>query len=234
MNACMHTYICIHTYTYIHTYTHTYEHTYIHTYIHTYTYVHALVVAPMIRIPVAYSPKDFCCPGILCFLRRWFKGNDSRILVRWLDYTYTRVLADFEDDHENYVVAIQRGLKAINKFISGLFRQSLWIEPGDAWVLATHGMKFMDAYNMVANYALKTLQLPRFKVPPKLHMFAHLVHDLYAAHRTIRACMNVVASSCQMDEDYVGRVAFQSRQVSIRSVHERKIQRYLVNLCLRW
>ena len=76
--------------------------------------------------------------------------------------------------------------------------------------------------------------LPRFKTVLKVHMLAHFVHDLYEASYRQQPLLNFLTLSCQLDEDFIGRVAFQSGQVSVRSVHYRTLQRFLVNLAIRW
>ena len=151
-----------------------------------------------------------------------------------MQYKYGRILAEEMQEHERYFEAIYNAASGINAFLSGLFRQPLWVEPEAADGLAKHGMKFMESFCFAAHYALNVLQTPRFKIPPKLHMLAHFCHKLYSASQARLPLLNFLSSSCQMDEDFIGKIAFQSRQVSIRTVHRRSIQRYLVNLAIRW
>ena len=167
-------------------------------------------------------------------LRRWFKGADTTVLARYLQNKYNRVLADFCGPHEHHLVTIYEGMCECNAFLSGLYHQPLWILPSDAWVLATHAIKFLESHNKAASYALHTLALPRFKTVPKVHMLAHFVHDLYEASYRQQPLLNFLSYSCQLDEDFIGRIAFQSRQVSVRTVHYRTLQRFLVNLAIRW
>ena len=95
-------------------------------------------------------------------------------------------------------------------------------------------MKFMDAHDRVAHYAMYTVTKPRFKMPPKIHMFAHVIHDVCCMHRNQTPSLNILVGSCQMDEDLIGKVSCQSRQVSIGTVSQRTIQRHRLNLALKW
>ena len=77
----------------------------------------------------------------------------------------------------------------------------------------------MKAFNHAAAEAVN-LGVSRFKIMPKFHFFAHLVHYMRKACSKGDPSLNVLAYSCQLDEDFIGRISGQSRQVSIRAVHE--------------
>ena len=117
--------------------------------------------------------------------------------------------------------------------MSSIYHQPLWLQPTDAARIAQQGMLFMRAFNCAASRALEK-SVPRFKVMPKFHFFAHIVHSMRRAARMDQVSLNALAYACQLDEDFVGRVSGQSRNVSIRNVHERTLQRYCLNLALRW
>ncbi|CAE6949221.1 unnamed protein product [Symbiodinium sp. CCMP2456] len=169
----------------------------------------------------------------LNMVRRWFKGNDTTIIAKYLEVKYKQLLADCDSAIEGVLSAIYGGLVAINIFMRKVYAVPLWVSPADASELASQGLLFMRAFNAAAHSALGAGK-PRFKYMPKFHLFAHLIHYLRrSAERRIYS-LNIISFSCQLDEDFIGRVAAQSRNVSIRTVHDRTVQRYLLNLALRW
>ena len=165
--------------------------------------------------------------------RRWFKGNDTTIIVKFLEAKYKQALADCLPEIEDVLATIYDGLVAINKFMKSVYAQPLWVQPEVAGDMYTQGMTFMRAFNSAAATALAR-RLPRFKYMPKFHLMAHIFHSMKHAWEKGVVSMNVLSHSCQMDEDFIGRVAGQSRFVSIRTVHDRTVQRYLLNLAVRW
>lgn len=165
--------------------------------------------------------------------RRWFKGADTPLLAKFLQYRYSRVLADCDEADEAVFRTIYDGLKHINGFMRAIYEQPLWVEPTDVENIAQMGLGFMRALNQAARHALE-LQRPRFKIQPKFHLFAHLVHSMSLASQSGATSLNILAHSCQMDEDFIGKISSQSRHVSIRTVHCRTIQRYCLNLALKW
>ncbi|CAE7252654.1 unnamed protein product [Symbiodinium sp. CCMP2456] len=164
---------------------------------------------------------------------RWFKGNDTTILVKFLEWKYKQVLADCDSELESVLTVIYNGLVAINNFMRSVYAQPLWVRPEVCGQMARQGMIFMKSFNSAAARALGLGQ-PRFKYMPKFHLMAHIFHSLQKNASEGVLGLNVLAFSCQMDEDFIGRVAGQSRNVSIRTVHDRTVQRYLLNLAMRW
>ncbi|CAE7945444.1 unnamed protein product [Symbiodinium sp. KB8] len=129
--------------------------------------------------------------------------------------------------------AIYDGLVAINTFMRKVYALPLWVKPADALELASQGLLFMRQFNAAARLCLAAGK-PRFKFMPKFHLWSHLVHYLRRSAESHIDSLNIIAFSCQLDEDFIGRIAAQSRNVSIRTVHQRTVQRYLMNFALRW
>ena len=134
---------------------------------------------------------------------------------------------------EGTLSGIYAGMLAVNRFMRRVYSLPLWLKPQDAAELASNGLLFLRAHNAAARSSLAAGR-PRFKVMPKYHLFCHLIYYLQRSSERNVDCLNILCFSCQLDEDFIGRVASQSRNVSIRTVHERTIQRYLLNLALRW
>ena len=72
------------------------------------------------------------------------------------------------------------------------------------------------------------------EIQPKLHFFGEILHPLEVQQRENRPSINPLAWGTQADEDFVGTISSFSRMVSVRTVHERTIQRYQVGLAMRW
>lgn len=154
-------------------------------------------------------------------------------MAKFLEVKFRQVLADCDPGIEDVLSTIHDGLVAINIFMRKVYALPLWVKPADASELASQGLLFMRAFNAAAHSCLGAGK-PRFKFMPKFHLFSHLVHYIRRSAVKNIFSLNIIAFSCQLDEDFIGRVAAQSRNVSIRTVHERTVQRYLLNLALRW
>ena len=73
---------------------------------------------------------------------------------------------------------------------------------------------------------------PYFAIRPKLHMLhGSSIWLQIKAQRSI-FCFNVLVESCSLDEDFVGRLAFLSRNVSPRLISQGSIERFLAQFNL--
>ncbi|CAE7648330.1 unnamed protein product, partial [Symbiodinium sp. KB8] len=81
---------------------------------------------------------------------RWFKGADTPLLAKFLQYRYCRALADCDEADEPVFRTIHAGLKHINGFMRAIYEQPLWVEPNDAANIAQMGLGFMRALNLAA------------------------------------------------------------------------------------
>ena len=78
-----------------------------------------------------YSSGWFRSCTVFCFeSRRWFKGADTPLLAKFLEYKYERVLADCDEaDEPVFRCYPMMGLKDINNFMRSIYSQPLWIQP---------------------------------------------------------------------------------------------------------
>ena len=102
-----------------------------------------------------------------------------------------------------------------------------------AMAVADHGFLFLQAFNKLAGLALAR-NFPRYQVIPKAHMWAHVVHSLRLQATTGQLVLNPLSFSCQVDEDFVGRVCALSRICHPATVHFRTLQKYKVCMAIRW
>lgn len=69
---------------------------------------------------------------------------------------------------------------------------------------------------------------------PKLHSMHHMMVRLRDDATSLGYSQNCLATSCQLDEDLIGKVSRLSRRVSIRATAERTLGRYLVAAHSAW
>lgn len=92
-----------------------------------------------------------------------------------------------------------------------------------------------DLYVYVRAYMFEAFAASRegssyFPLHPKLHALHEIGHELLRQSKVASFCLNPVAHVCSMDEDFIGRTATLSRQVSPRLVSRRTLERYLCHL----
>ncbi|CAJ1340732.1 unnamed protein product [Effrenium voratum] len=162
----------------------------------------------------------------------WFKGADTTVLTSFLQWRCERALADYDDEHEDYLQWITDALQEGNLFMAELYWQPFWLKPSDAARIAAHGKKLLFLYSRCASYAFAR-KWTRYKINPKFHMLAHLIHSLQRGGVGDHETVNPIAHSV-MDEDFVGKVSTLTRSVSPRLIESRTLQRYLVCVATRW
>ena len=64
---------------------------------------------------------------------------------------------------------------------------------------------------------------------PKLHFIHHESLKLIRCPENARWCINPMATSDQMQEDFVGKPSRLSRRVSVQQIHLRVVQRCLIS-----
>ena len=168
-------------------------------------------------------------------MRSWFKGADTRAVMRFIEWTFGRSLADLPDGDENerYMNKILETARHGNECLRQLYACALWLPPDKAAEIGESGLCFIRCFNNLAAQAYHR-RLPRFQLVCKIHMFAHVCHGLLRDARSRIETLNPVAYSCQMDEDFVGKVCSMARSTHAKTLHERTLQRYKVNLAIRW
>ena len=177
-----------------------------------------------------YTPRTF-------LLRSWFKGNDTRSLARYVEWKFARILADYDEqgpeNQETYLQNIHLGAKHANGFLRCLYSSPLWMTPETARAASDSGLSFLRLFNQLASQALQ-LGWPRYKLTCKLHMMAHIAHQLRSEAASGHKVLNPLSASCQLDEDMVGRICALARSCAAKTMHQRVLQKYLVNLAVRW
>ena len=125
-------------------------------------------------------------------------------------------------------------MKHINCALSSLYRNGLWIESGEAQVIAMHGIDFLRNYSQLAWLAYRSGS-PKFPMQPKFHYINHTMVELLEQAQKHRWALNPLTFSCQMQEDFIGKPSRLSRRCNPRSVSHRVLQRSFAatRQCLR-
>ena len=116
---------------------------------------------------------------------------------------------------------------SINRCLSGLYAENVFIAPDRAIQLAELGLKFLRRLGWLAKEAGK-LEKALWILTPKAHALHHMFLEdmLLPARRGVHP-MNPLATSVQMDEDCVGRHNQTIRRTDPRLCSKRCIERAL-------
>ena len=174
---------------------------------------------------------------------RW-KGSDQMLIIRWLKQLvlYGPVFADSfsRDDSKSllhfppcdwqrpYFQAVLNACDAALSFFQNMHTQGLWLTRHVASAMSSDCKKVCLNYRVLANLCHEK-GLARFHLEPCLHNFRHFAHDLDVA--LARGCEWIYSPSsqnCDMDEDFVGRIARGTKAVHALTTNIRTIERYLL------
>lgn len=168
-----------------------------------------------------------------CPRRNWFKGADTVSILAFLEHCLPEKLAGLDDDDDDEARDLFRSCliatQAANKFMKTLYSAAFWLTLAERDALITAGHACVDAFLQCANHCYHE-GLTRFKIQPKLHMFGELVVELEYQRQHSLPSPNMLIYSTQQDEDFVGKICFYSRHVSIRTIHMRTLSRYQIAL----
>lgn len=115
----------------------------------------------------------------------------------------------------------------------GIYQEDIFIQSSKALELSKALSTFIRAYFWEAHVAFEKDQ-PYFPSYPKIHMLQHLAHMMAREARLASHAFNPAATSCSLDEDFIGRIAALTRTISPRLIPLRTIQRYLCQIQLAW
>lgn len=158
----------------------------------------------------------------------WSKGALTTTLLAWLP----RVLDELQVD--NFLKECKVACEDLNAVFSYLFEAPLFLNRQEASLIAAHGCSFLRAYGRFAMTQFRCSKPHLFPLYPKFHYFHHSMDRLEKESLATGVALNCLSTSCQMDEDAIGRTSRISRRVSSREVQLRTLQRYLMNAHTVW
>ena len=108
-----------------------------------------------------------------------------------------------------------------------------WLPREEAIPINVAGRHFLDCYQRLAflSHGLGDL---KFGLVPKIHMLWHIVHAIAAQTDKFGFAENPLLESCSIDEDFIGKFCYLTRQVSPRQRIQRALERYLTHVLLLW
>lgn len=165
----------------------------------------------------------------------WFKGADTTTLTYFLEHRFAKILSDDPGhEHATYIESILACLRASSKIFKILYRASLWLTDGERDAVIDSLRDLLANFKKAAGYSFNVLKLTRFKFQPKYHMLSEVRYELICNRQLGVESLNALAFSCQMDEDFVGRLAQMSRFVSSKAVHRKTVERYKLAVASVW
>ena len=115
----------------------------------------------------------------------------------------------------------------MNIVMSVLYAEGYWLPSQLASRIGTVLRTYLLVYQQCAALALAE-RLNRFSLAPKFHMISHQAEELVQDSRRARWCINPLATSNQIQEDYIGRPSRLSRRVHPMKLHTRVMDRSLL------
>eukprot|EP00438_Fugacium_kawagutii_P024461 Skav208075 [mRNA] locus=scaffold1800:26782:28251:- [translate_table: standard] len=166
------------------------------------------------------------------------KGSDIMLLTRWLRHILVHGLiyeGEFvrsgfnlfqrcSPDQRPLLREVAEGAEGALEFFHLMHTSGIWLEPNAAARMAECCYKFCKAYVALAE-GCHARQLCRFHMEPSLHGFFHFYIDLRNRNTVT---LNPACSSCEQDEDYIGKIARLARCVHGATTDIRVIDRLLL------
>ena len=127
---------------------------------------------------------------------------------------------------------IARAVTGGLQFSQGIHGHSLWLVQSCIRFLRQSLSDFLKGYSQLAQYCL-VRKIPLYGLTPKFHALCHWKHEFESAlQRNEQTIINPAAWDCSQSEDFIGRVARQSRRIGFKSglFEKHLIQHYLLKL----
>ena len=136
-------------------------------------------------------------------------------------------------EHRDFFGCMLQAITSANVFMKTIYHAALWLTSEERDILLDSGYACVRAFHRCARKSYN-LGLTRWKYQQKFHMFGELLYSLQFERRQSFPSLSPLTFCTQQDEDFVGRVSFFSRTVSVRTVHIRTLGRYQIALGTRW
>eukprot|EP00439_Symbiodinium_sp_Y106_P025684 s1493_g3.t1 len=160
----------------------------------------------------------------------WQKASDTTIILE--------IFEAFCDGHtaksaqEPILAWTHTAVANLNACLRLLYRCGLWMTQQQAAEAACCGLNFLKSYGHLVHLTILANR-DRFPLTPKMHYIHHLMVDMQTQSASAAWSLNCVASTVQMDEDFVGWNARASRRVGAQHMSLRCLQRYLLQAAER-
>lgn len=159
----------------------------------------------------------------------WHKGALTTNFLKWLP-SLIREFAHQSEEMNKCLLAVC----SMNAFFSFLYESPLFLDRTESLFAAKKVLDFLRMYQELAVRQWQKSLPHLFPLYPKLHVFHHIGLQLLHDSSACGFACNPISVATQVDEDLIGRTARVSRRVSIRTVMDRTLQRYLISCKASW
>ena len=186
------------------------------------------------------------CSGLRSFSKLFFnvktlisapwcssKGSDSMLLLEWL-----RHVLQIQLQHptvEGHTALLKTMLQVVQATLSlrMLSKHRLWLERKCARACYVHAMTLLRGYAVLGQQAVQ-LRIRAFLQKPKHHSLHHIASYLkMELEKGASLILSPQAYGCEMNEDFMGRIARLSRRAGFKLCDLRVMQRYFIKInCL--
>ena len=158
----------------------------------------------------------------------WHKGDLSTSLMLWVESRYLN-----EDWHDNQMLDLAgQAAVAANTLIKLLYNSGAWLSADETLEVANYGFRFLRRYCQCALIAHQG-NLRLWTIQPKAHALHHMFVGL-AESAARGPSLNILCTSVQQDEDFIGRGSRLSRHAHQSHVSQRVVDRYLQAAYSKW
>jgi len=156
------------------------------------------------------------------------KGSDTIIILKWLQFLAGLYLQDqhWSLEEKGVFTWMVRGAKAGLAFSQGIHGHGIWLQPSCVLFLRQACQRFGNAYSHLASHCVRK-GYSLFGMMPKLHACMHFRSDFDdSIQQQRRKTLNPAVFDNSMSEDFIGKVARQSRRISFRKVEKQILISY--------
>ena len=183
-----------------------------------------------------FSQALFNSPNQRSFPWANVKGSDCMLLTSFLLFLVNVAIKNgsVKEGHLVFFKIIKETLQSVEVFFSILYSHGLWLSRKCGQRVLHHLMVMLKGYKRLAHESAK-LDLVAYSLKPKLHSMRHIAGDIENQLRSgAPKILNILAFSCEPNEDMVGHVARLSRRVSARTVNHRVFDRVCIRMKTLW
>ena len=160
------------------------------------------------------------------------KGSDSMIVLKWVKFFAALKLQQhgWSKENEQTLQWILDGANAGISWGEGLFSHGLWLKRSCNRHLARAVQRFASCYCRLAKFCCQN-EYSLYGMVPKLHALVHFRADLDdSIERNQVAALSPTCFDNSMSEDFIGKIAKQSRRISFRNVEHQLLLHYKTKL----
>lgn len=154
-------------------------------------------------------------------------------LLEFLEQRVLKALDNMDGSGKEYFTDIYNTILNANSFMRCIYHAPLWLSSEERDHLLNCGKRCVKFFHRCAERAFE-MEKTRWKYAPKFHMFGKMLYSLEFQKRHSLPSCNPLMAGTQQDEDFVGKISQLSRNVSVRTVHQKTLGRYLVALAAAW